>query len=226
LRYPPRLGPHARDQQGDLFGVDLVAREAWRREASHHEGHRNFRPHLRPRGANLMGLRGEEAFALAFDRPLDLSARPGGDGGRDLSIAITAGATNRLDGRLYAVDCKTALHPKDLIVEASRCQPETLYVLCRYLEESDRAELLGWQWGGVLLRSEPKDYGYGVLNHWCPAGELRSIAELHRQYWAGFVGYDSHRRFRHYCACGAWGAFGYDCKNDKPGTWYCAEHRP
>jgi hypothetical protein len=43
---------------------------------------------------------------------------------------------------------------------------------------------------------------------------------------AGFVGYDSERRFQHYCACGAWGAYGYGAKDGKLGEWYCAEHRP
>jgi hypothetical protein len=35
--------------------------------------------------------------------------------------------------------------------------------------------------------------------------------------------------FEHYCAvCGNWGAFGYgvSLQNDKPGIWYCFEHRP
>jgi len=33
--------------------------------------------------------------------------------------------------------------------------------------------------------------------------------------------------FLHFCvACGAWGAFGYGVTNDRPGRWYCREHRP
>jgi hypothetical protein len=31
----------------------------------------------------------------------------------------------------------------------------------------------------------------------------------------------------HFCVvCGAWGAFGYGCFGDRPGRWYCFEHRP
>jgi hypothetical protein len=33
--------------------------------------------------------------------------------------------------------------------------------------------------------------------------------------------------FLHFCVtCGAWGAFGYDVVGDRPGRWYCREHRP
>jgi hypothetical protein len=35
------------------------------------------------------------------------------------------------------------------------------------------------------------------------------------------------RLFLHFCiACGAWGAFGYGVTGDRPGRWYCREHRP
>jgi hypothetical protein len=33
--------------------------------------------------------------------------------------------------------------------------------------------------------------------------------------------------FLHFCVtCGAWGAFGYGTVGDRPGRWYCREHRP
>jgi hypothetical protein len=43
-----------------------------------------------------------------------------------------------------------------------------------------------------------------------------------------FVGYDKDGHFVHYCACGAWGDFGYDVRLLKGqfGKWYCREHRP
>jgi hypothetical protein len=35
------------------------------------------------------------------------------------------------------------------------------------------------------------------------------------------------RLFLHFCVeCGAWGAFGYGVTKDRPGRWYCREHRP
>jgi hypothetical protein len=34
--------------------------------------------------------------------------------------------------------------------------------------------------------------------------------------------------FEHYCWCGQWGLYGYgvNLRADKPGEWFCAEHRP
>jgi hypothetical protein len=148
---------------------DPIAEEAWRREASHHAGHRDFRPHLRPVGANLMGLRGEEAFAARFGLPVDLAPKLGGDGHIDMHLTLRT---------TYVVDCKTALVPKDLIVEVGKCFPRTIYVLCRYFESSDTCSLIGWQWGRVLLTTTPKDYGKGVMNYWWPGNQLRSISEL------------------------------------------------
>ena len=155
---------------------DEIAREAWRREASHHAGHRNFRPHVRPVGANLMGLRGEQAFAERFDLQVDLTPKLGGDGGRDLEVTLW---TNTFwDAEDFKVDCKAAIFPKDLIVEVGRCLPRVIYVLCRYHADEDRCTLLGWQWGLTLLSSPPKDYGYGIINYWCPRGLLRSMDEI------------------------------------------------
>jgi hypothetical protein len=86
---------------------DEISREAWRREASHGPGDRNFRPHVRPKGANLMGLRGEEAFANRYGLAIDLNARRSGDGGRDFHLPLL------IDGRLerFSVYCKAALRP-------------------------------------------------------------------------------------------------------------------
>lgn len=148
---------------------DPIALEAWRREASHVEGHRNYRHHLRPVGANLMGLRGEQKFGERYGLAVNLTPKLDGDGGIDFTVAT------RCD---FPVDCKAAIFPKDLIVEAARIRPGTIYVLCRYLPAEDRCELLGWQWGRVLMRSEPKDYGYGVLNHWQPGKLIRDMSEL------------------------------------------------
>jgi hypothetical protein len=152
---------------------DEIATEAWRREASHGPGHRNHRPHLRPVGAHLMGLRGEQAFAERYGLKVDLTPRLNGDGGEDLKLTTTAGT--------FPVDCKAALIPKDLIVDKHYCKPNVIYVLCRYVEAEDRCELIGWQWGKVLMKSEPKDYGYGVINYWQPSGQIRKMEELDAQ---------------------------------------------
>lgn len=158
---------------------DDIAREAARRQASHdhHASNRTLRRDQDGVYANRIGLRGEEAWCREFGGKVDLTPRPGGDGGRDAWITI--------GGRRHPVDCKTANAPKELIVEVERrgkpvCKPNTIYVLCGYNPDRDRAHLLGWQWGHVLMQSWPKSHGYGVMNYWQARGQLQKIDELHR----------------------------------------------
>ena len=34
-------------------------------------------------------------------------------------------------------------------------------------------------------------------------------------------------RFEHFCTvCGAWGAFGFGVTAERPGRWFCFDHRP
>ena len=163
---------------------DEIAREAVRRQASH-EGQASCiaYEHLRPRGdGNLLGLRGEEAFGERFGLPVDLSHRITGDGGRDFVIDLY---TDSGVVETFVVDCKAAMHPKDLVVEKKRCKPKTIYVLCKYWQDEDRCTLIGWQWGVVLMRSTPKDYGYGVINYWWPRGELRNLSEIAQRQFKG-----------------------------------------
>jgi hypothetical protein len=154
---------------------DDIAREAVRRDASHRYHPKNIatlklrRDDINP---NLKGLRGEQAYCEAFGRKVDLSAKPGGDGGRDSDIEI--------DGKLFIVNCKTAMFPRDLICPVDECKPDTIYVCCHYVPEQDRARMLGWRWGRELMTSWPKTHGFHIVNYWWPARDLRSIDELHR----------------------------------------------
>lgn len=37
---------------------------------------------------------------------------------------------------------------------------------------------MGWEWGLNLLQTTPRDFGYGIINHWIPAGDLRDLREI------------------------------------------------
>lgn len=155
---------------------DLIAEEARRRESSHHAvGHWKKYPKMTPipsweGGGNRIGLRGEQAFAERYGLTVDFERRLAGDEGVDFKLTI--------DGVPYTVDCKGAHKPKELICEVRLCKPLTIYVLCRYWPSDDCCSLLGWQWGTVLMRSEPKAHGHGVLNYWQPASMIRKMREL------------------------------------------------
>jgi len=149
---------------------DPVAIEAARRHAAHVN-----HPTHRPLSVNyeLIALRGEQAFADTFGLAIDLTARPGGDGGRDFELRLL------YPPQRFIVDVKCAIRAFNLIVERGHVAPKTIYVLAQYNPRNDRAHLVGWQWGEILRQAPVKDFGYGISNHYIPANQLRNITELH-----------------------------------------------
>lgn len=159
--------------------LDPVAEEAARR-AAWHRARPHGTPSLRPNGedGNHMGLRVEEELAerfRGFAKEVDLEHRPCGDGGKDNELILRVTVNVEI---IYPVDCKGAIHPKDLIVEEGKCRPNTIYVLGQYHPKTDKATLIGWQWGSVLLKVTPRSYGHGKMNHWWPSATLRKFHEL------------------------------------------------
>lgn len=121
--------------------------------------------------ANKRGLHGERQFSIEFGIPMRLRLpRPGGDGGLDFILPqILFGKIHRI-----RVDVKAARKPAFLISKVHLTKPRTIYVLGR-LHDDYSVVLLGWNWGSAMMRSTPRDFGYGP-NHWIE--ELRSMAEL------------------------------------------------
>jgi hypothetical protein len=193
--------------------IDLKAEAAARHEL--HKDHPTHRP--LSDDYELVGLRGEEKLSRVFGVPMDMMRRPNGDGGIDNVLRL-----NVRDGcQDFVVDVKTAKIPRHLLVEVGKVRPRTIYILAGY--SGDAADLLGWQWGRVVLQAPTGDFGYGVVSHFIPAGELRKIEELLSRHRAGFVGYDDEGHFLHYCQCGAWATNSEQTAllKDRPGKWWC-----
>ena len=55
-----------------------------------------------------------------------------------------------------------------------------IYVLADYNEGN--SILLGWEWGKTLIQAPTKDFGYGVINHYIPAEDLRPISTIKERY--------------------------------------------
>lgn len=146
---------------------DPIKAEAEARHAAHvdHPTHRPLSEDY-----ELVGLRGEEALAKRFGLTVDMVRRPNGDGGIDNVLT--------LDGKQYVVDVKCARKAFNLIVEVGKVKPQTVYVLAAYYDETDSAELVGWEWGSIVLKAPTKDFGYGIENHYIPRERLRKIEEL------------------------------------------------
>ena len=113
---------------------------------------------------NLIGVYGESAFARMFNLPIDDSIKPSGDNGVDFVLGLN-----------FTVDVKTAKLPFNLLLEVGKPLAD-IYVLADYNEGNTK--LIGWEWGLRLSQAPSKDFGYGVINYYIPAKDLRPMKEL------------------------------------------------
>src|SRR5262245_39259485 len=144
--------------------AEFLAIEAEARTAAH--GNRRIR-HLSPE-CELIGLVGEAEFQRVFGVPLNFNRQPAGDDRIDFVLPLK-----------FTVDVKCARVPAYLIEEQGKVKTlGHIYVLAKYLEESRRAELLGWESGAVLARAPVKDFGKGIMNHYIAREELQPIPIL------------------------------------------------
>jgi hypothetical protein len=134
------------------------------------------------------GLLGEAAFANRFGDKVDSELNLNGDGGRDFTIELFTG---RGFGR-FKVDVKTASLPRPLAeltpdkphllaVPCHVLQPTTIYVDAVYMPWIDDAEVIGWEWGRMLIRWNDRRIfknSKGRPNFVKPHGECRTIEEL------------------------------------------------
>jgi len=113
-----------------------------------------------------LGLAGEWMLGELCGLMPNLTLMPNGDGGVDQMIPL-----------FFSFDVKVARKPFNLIHEQG--QPfADIFILGRYIEDEKRGEPIGWEWGSVLKRAPVKDFGYGVINHYIPAGKLKSMELL------------------------------------------------
>jgi len=153
---------------------DELKRVAEDRSRSHRQaGHpgRWVKPDLRNGLGDYIGLLGEREFSKRYSVPLDLSQKLSGDGGADGYIRTIYGRFNW--------DVKTFRKPVRLLVDADCCHSRTIYVLGRFYEATESVELIGWQWGKLLIENEPRDYGRcGIISYGLMAESLRTMKEL------------------------------------------------
>ena len=117
---------------------------------------------------HLVGLAGEWAFAKFAGIMPDLSIRKYGDNGIDFVVNFS-----------FPLDVKTATRGNRLLLEHNKPVAD-IYVLAKFDETTQTAELVGWEWGAILKRIEPKDTGRKITNHALHMNKLRSMAEFQR----------------------------------------------
>lgn len=157
---------------------DPIRQHAIERERLH-ANHASSRP--LSSDYELLGMRGEQAFCAMFGGEVDLTLRPGGDGGTDHILTIWGYVGSVKRAVRVPVDVKTARKPYNLIVERGKVRPNHIYILAQYIDADDRAVLLGWEWGDVVMAAPCKDFGYGVINHYIPRAKISPMERLKRR---------------------------------------------
>ena len=142
--------------QGEIF-------EIARQRSDTHKDHASQR--VLSEDYNVVGISGEAAFAEDFSLEVDKSIKPSGDNGIDFLLPL-----------YFTVDVKTAKKAYNLLLEEGKVLSD-IYVLADY-NEGDTF-LVGWEWGKILKQAPTKDFGYGVINHYISAEELRPMRELY-----------------------------------------------
>ena len=127
-----------------------------------HIGQSTYKP-LSP-DHECIGLLGEVAFSLAYALPLTWEDLNGGGDAYDFCLG---GIT---------IDIKTYRRPISILCKAHK-QHAARIVLAEYVNDS-AIHLLGWDYYDVIKRSQPRDFGRGIINHYREANMLRSMREL------------------------------------------------
>ena len=137
------------------------------RRYSNHEGQASTR--RLSDGYERVGIQGEVEFGLQAFQPITAFRNTGkaGDGGVDYFIPLR-----------MSVDVKTYQKPGNLIHEKDKVVAD-IYVLAECNENTQwEAVLLGWEWGSKLAKAPTKDFGYGIINHYIPRGQLKPMDDL------------------------------------------------
>ena len=139
---------------------------AQRRHALH-KNHSSSRP--LSKNYEFIGLVGEAAMAHKYDLFLDLEDRPGGD--------------ERIDfyTNLGTLDVKTALKPFNILREAKKDHADIL-ILAGWHSEKRCVDFYGWEREKAIVDRcpVPKDFGYGIKNHFMHRSRLNRMEYFDR----------------------------------------------
>lgn len=129
------------------------------------------------------GILTECEFAHEFGLRVDGRIYRGGDGGKDFILRLNGQDTHVNVKSEVVKTCWEALRRHDpwLRVPVPFCSPSTIYVYGIYIEPTDTAEVLAWEWGKVLIKENQRrtfpngDGGEAFIKKFA---RLRSLEEL------------------------------------------------
>ena len=119
------------------------------------------------RDCQYVGLVGQRKFAEVYNQPFDWKLRPNGDGGIDFVVPLA-----------FSIDITASRKPKNLIQRVGKVKAD-IYVLAQYFDETDSAELLGWEYGAKLKAAPTQIFRPATYeSHFIPRAEIRHMDEL------------------------------------------------
>lgn len=123
-----------------------------------------------PNTEDIIGAKGEAYFAKEFNLPMDTRLLPEGNKGVNF---VTA---------LGNINVSTARKPYNLLVKVREAHyPIDIHVLIHYDEKDNTLSLIGWEYHSEMLKCPTREFGYGIVNHYKPADDLRDIESLKEQ---------------------------------------------
>jgi len=147
---------------------DLAEKIGADRQACH-EGHSTPRFYDDKNTEDVIGIKGELAFAEFSGLQPDLDIKPEGDNGVDFNFKVGS--------RCLTIDVKTARKPYNLLLkesEAKRCAD--IIVLAGIKENT--VWFIGWEHKSLMLLMNRKTFGYKIMNYYRAASQLRTMDQL------------------------------------------------
>ena len=127
-----------------------------------HIGQSTYKP-LSP-DHEYIGLLGEVAFSIVYALPLTWEDLKGGGDECDFRIGN------------ISLDIKTYRRPLSILCKQHKRHADRI-VLAKYISD-EAIKLIGWDYYEMIKRSQPRDFGRGIINHHREAGDLRDMKEL------------------------------------------------
>lgn len=133
------------------------------------------------------GLLAECSFAHEFGLPIRTDVFEYGDGGVDFPLPLLTPQGVRdfivnVKAKSVRVSWRGLMNSgTHLRVPVVECRPLTIYVFATYLEATDDAEVLRWEWGATLIRNDERRVypnSSGVVNYVRLFNELRDLRQL------------------------------------------------
>lgn len=148
----------------------ILAETLGKNRQSGHDNYNNTRRFFKNKSEeNIIGVKGEMAFAKIFGLEMDEEVRPDGDKSVDFVLQYPA--------RDLTIDVKTARKPIYLFLK-KKDAPTAADILVLAGIVDNTVKFIGWEKRSIITAAPTKDFGYGIVNYYKHNTELRPMETL------------------------------------------------